>query len=87
MELKNLITNDREIEVEHPIFDGLFVKVAYVPRERIKKFLDKATVTTFDRKTRNVIEELDEDKFVREFSKATIKNWKGLRIEYLEALV
>ena len=32
-------------------------------------------------------EELDEDKFVAEFTKATVKNWKGLKLKYLEDLI
>lgn len=32
-------------------------------------------------------ETLDEEKFVKEFSKATIKNWKGFKLKYLEDLL
>ena len=40
------------------------------------------------RKKRNLaIETLDEDKFVSEFSDASIKNWKGLTVEHLETLI
>ena len=41
----------------------------------------------FDRKSRQLIEELDEEKFVKEFTKGTVKNWKGLTLEYLETLI
>ena len=33
------------------------------------------------------METLDEEKFVEEFAKATIKDWKGLTLEHLETLV
>ena len=33
------------------------------------------------------MENLDEDKFVKEFAKATIQNWSGLTIEHLETLI
>ena len=33
------------------------------------------------------METLDEDKFVVEFSEASIKNWKGLTVEHLETLI
>ena len=33
------------------------------------------------------METLDEDKFVKEFAKATIKSWSGLTIEHLETLI
>ena len=32
-------------------------------------------------------EELDESKFVTEFSGATVKSWKGLKLKYLEDLI
>ena len=41
----------------------------------------------FDRKTRQVVEQLDEDKFVTEFTKAVVKGWKGLTLEHLETLL
>ena len=30
---------------------------------------------------------LNEEKFIREFSEATIKDWKGLKLKYLEDLL
>ena len=47
----------------------------------------RCTGQKFDRKTRGVVESLDEDKFVTEFSKATLINWKGLTYKNLEALL
>mgnify|MGYP003312237314 FL=1 len=41
----------------------------------------------FDRKTRQPVENLDEEKFVTEFSAASIKNWKGLTLEHLETIL
>lgn len=87
MELKNLITNDRVIEIEHPVFDGLFVKLAYVSRETTKKFIDKATVTKFDRKTREQTESVDNDLFLSMYVPALLKGWRGFKLEYLEELV
>lgn len=34
-----------------------------------------------------MVEDLDEEKFVVQFSKATIKNWKGLKLKYLEDIL
>ena len=47
----------------------------------------KCTTNKFNRKTRGFEESLDEDKFVKRIFKATIKNWKGLKLSYLEDLV
>ena len=41
----------------------------------------------FDRKSRQVAEQIDEDKFVKQFTAATVKNWKGLTLEHLETLI
>ena len=41
----------------------------------------------FNRKTRGFEESLDEDKFLVEFTDATVKGWKGLKLEYLEDLL
>jgi len=30
---------------------------------------------------------LNDEKFVKEFSKATVQNWKGLKLEFLEDLL
>ena len=47
----------------------------------------RCTSQKFDRKTRTLREDLNEDKFVVEFSKASIKNWKGLTLDHLETLI
>lgn len=47
----------------------------------------KCTTTKFNRRTRQPEENLDEDKFVTEFSNASIKNWKGLTLEKLQDLL
>ena len=47
----------------------------------------KCTTTKFDRKTRQAVEDLDEEKFITEFSRSVIKNWKGLTLEHLETLI
>ena len=47
----------------------------------------RCTGQKFDRKTRQEVETLDEDKFVKEFSTAVVKGWKGLTLEHLETLI
>ena len=47
----------------------------------------RCTVQKFDRKTRQLTEDLDEDKFVTEFTAAVIKGWEGLTLAHLETLL
>jgi len=34
-----------------------------------------------------VVENLDEEKFIVEFTRAVVKNWRGLKLEHLETLL
>ena len=47
----------------------------------------KCTSQKFDRRTRQLEEILDEDKFVKFFTKASVKNWKGLTVEHTSSLM
>ena len=47
----------------------------------------RCTQNKFNRKTRQFEESLDDDKFVIEFTNATVKGWKGLKMKYLEDLI
>lgn len=87
MELKNLITNDRVIEKEHPAFDGLIVKLAYVSREKTKKLIDRSTITEFDRKSREPVEKVDNDLFLSLYVPEVVKGWKGFKYRYLSELL
>lgn len=87
MELKNLITNDKIIEVEHPVFDGLFVKLAYVSREQTKKLIDKSTITEFDRKSGGPTERVDNELFLSLYVPRVLKGWRGFKYEYLQELI
>lgn len=87
MELKSLITNDKIIEIEHPGFEGLIITLAYISRERVKKLIEKATTSSFSRKTHQLEEKVDQDLFLNMYIPEVIKGWKGFKYEYLEELV
>jgi len=87
MELKKLMIDTKSVWVDFPGLAGFSVEVANLSRKELTGLRKRCTVQKFDRKTRQVVEELDEEKFVREFSAATVKNWKGLTLEHLETLL
>ena len=87
MELKKLMVDTKSVWIDFPGLDGFSVEIANLARAELTSLRKRCTTTKFDRKTRQPIEDLDEDKFVDEFSKATIKNWKGLTLAHLETLV
>ena len=77
MDLKKLMVDTKAVWVDFPGLDGFSVEVVNLSIKQLTGLRKKCTTTKFDRKTRQAVEELDEDKFVTEFTGAVIKNWKG----------
>ena len=87
MELKKLMVDTKAVWVDFPGLEGFSVEVVNLSRKELTGIRKKSTTTKFDRKTRQAVEELDDEKFVEEFTGAVIKNWKGLKLSYLEDLL
>ena len=87
MDLKKLMVDTKAVWIDFPGLKGFEVEVANLSRKELTGLRKKCTTTKFDRKTRQAVEELDEEKFITEFSRAVIKNWKGLTLAHLETLL
>jgi hypothetical protein len=87
MDLKKLMVDTKAAWIDFPGLKGFEVEVANLSRKELTGLRKKCTSTKFDRKTRQALEVLDEEKFVTEFTHAVIKNWKGLTLEHLETLI
>ena len=87
MELKSLLVDSNTTWVEFPGLLGFEVELANLSRKELTNLRKKCTINKFNRKTRQFEDELNDEKFVIEFTKATVKNWKGLKLEYLQDLL
>jgi hypothetical protein len=87
MDLKKLMVDTKAVWIDFPGLPGFEVEVANLARKELTGLRKKCTTTKFDRKTRQAVEDLDEEKFVTEFAKSVVKNWKGLTLEHLETLI
>ena len=87
MDLKKLMVDTKSAWIDFPGLKGFEVEVANLSRKELTGLRKKCTSTKFDRKTRQALEVLDEEKFVTEFTNAVVKNWKGLTLEHLETLI
>ena len=87
MDLKTLMVDTKAVWVDFPGLPGFEVEVANLSRKELTGLRKKCTTTKFDRKTRQAVETLDEDKFIVEFTKGVVKNWKGLTLAHLETLI
>ena len=82
--LASLMTPSKTVQIDFPGHDGFTVSICYLAREELLKLRKRCLSTKFNRKTHQPEESLDEDKFLKEYTKAVIKGWTGLKFSYLE---
>lgn len=87
MQLKKLMIDTKSAWVDYPGLDGFSVEVVNLSRKQLQGLRKKCLTNKLDRKTRQMEEVLDEEKFVEYFTQSTIRNWKGLTLENLESLI
>ena len=85
--LSKLMVDTKSAWIEYPGLKGFEVEVVNQSRQALIAIRKSAMETKFDRKTRLPQETLSDEKFIAAFSRATIKNWKGLKTKYLEDLL
>ena len=86
MKLEELMVDTKSAWVEFPGCEGFEVEAANLSRKELVALRKRCIKTKYNRRDHQAEEELDEEKFVAEFTKATVKNWKGLKLKYLEDL-
>ena len=87
MELKSLLVDSKTTWVEFPGLTGFEVELANLSRKELTNLRKKCTINKFNRKTRQFEDELNDEKFIIEFTRSTVKNWKGLQLGYLQDLL
>tara|TARA_Y100000590_G_scaffold300556_1_gene338878 strand:- start:1203 stop:1661 length:459 start_codon:yes stop_codon:yes gene_type:complete len=85
--LKSLMTPSKTVEFDYPGCDGFKVKLCYLAREELVKLRGRCVSQVFNRKTRGYEEQLDDEKFLTEYTKSVIKGWSGLTLLHLKNLV
>lgn len=87
MQLSDLLVDTKSAWVEYPAFSGFEIELVNLSRPELTALRKRCVSTKFDKQTRKPVEELNEEKFIEEFTKATIKNWKGFKLKYLETFM
>mgnify|MGYP003661752744 FL=1 len=85
--LASLMTPSKTVSIDFPDMEGFTVDLCYLAREELLKLRSKCLKQKFNKKTRAFEETLDEDTFLVEYVKAVIKNWVGLKYDYLRQLI
>ena len=87
MELKSLLKETKEIEIQFPDLDGFMVKIAYLSKEQLRKIMSKSKIIGYDRKLGEPTETLDDELFTKLYVEKALVGWTGLKYEYLKDLV
>ena len=87
MELKKLVVDSKAKWIDFSGLDGFSVEIANLSRKELTGIRKKCTITKFNRRSRVAEEILDDEKFITEFTRKTVKNWKGLTLAHLETLI
>ena len=85
--LASLMTASKTVSIDLPGYSGMSVDLCYLEREELVKLRKKCISTKWNKKTHQPEEDLDDEKFLVEYTKAVIKGWKGLKYRYLEELL
>ena len=81
------MTASKTVSVDFPGYSGFSVNLCYLAREELVKLRKRCVSTKWNKRTHQAEEDLDEDKFIVEYTKAVIKGWTGLKYRYLEELL
>ena len=85
--IAGLRAQETTIEVEYPEIDGFIVSLIYLNRDDLTKIRNRSLTYKFNKRTRQREEEIDNDKFLEEYTKKAIKSWKGLHVKDLPQLL
>ena len=85
--LRSLLTPSKTVEFDYPGMEGFKVKLCYLSREELVKLRARCVSQKFNKKTRGFEEQLDDDKFLAEYTNAVIKGWSGFSYSYVSQLL
>ena len=87
LNLSAILIPSKTTEVEFPGYPNFKLSLCFLSRDELVKIRKKATKTKFDRKTRQPIDEVDDDLFLRLYVDAIVKGWSGFKLKYLTQLM
>ena len=81
------MTPSKTVEFEYPNCEGFKVSLCYLAREELVKLRTRCVSQVFNRKTRAYEEQVDDNKFLKQYCMSVIKSWSGLKMKYLKNLL
>jgi hypothetical protein len=87
MNLKSLVVDSKSAWASYPGYPDFEIEIVNLSRKELQNLRKGCVTQKYSRKTRVTEEVLDEEKFVKQFTAKTVKNWRGLTFEILETLL
>jgi len=87
MDLKSMLLSEKVVTFDFPGCEGLTFDLAYLSKESNQALYKKCQKTKFDTKTRQAIDEFDDEMFLELYVKSIVKGWKGFKVKYVKELV
>jgi len=85
--LKQVSVKEKITTVEYPHIEGFEIKIAYLSRDELSKIRKNSLHFVYNSRSRQKEEVVDDDKFLEEYTRKTIKGWKGLKVKHLPELM
>lgn len=82
-----MVAKETSTWVEFPDIDGFEVNLRFLTREDLLKIRSASLTYKFNKRTRQREEEVDNDKFLENYSKRAIAGWRGLQVKHLPLLL
>jgi hypothetical protein len=87
MKLSNLIVDTKSAWIEYPACPGFEVELVCHSTTALAALRKKSTTEKWSKREVRMVEVVNEEKFVSDFTRAVIKNWKGLKIKDVATLL
>lgn len=86
IDIKSIAVKEKACEFQIPGYEGFTVKLAYLAKDKLRELVEKSTERKYT-KGRGMQEQLDPQKFQSIYAQHVVKDWSGLKFEYLERLM
>ena len=87
MDLKNLVSETKQVNIEYPDYPDFKITLNYLSREQLRKLRKKAVTLKINKRTREPEEIMNDELFANLYADAAIITWEGLTMECLKELV
>jgi hypothetical protein len=84
--LSSLVIPEKTVSFEYPGMPGFNIELNHLSRESLIALRKKCVTTKFT-KGRQIEEVLDDEIFLQEYTKSTVKGWSGFSYKYANKLL